>query len=283
MNSTAQDSPPDVLYHYTSQSGLLGILQDECVWATKIHYLNDHSEFQLALDMATAVLEDLLASDTDQTRKRRIECLLNNLPSIRLLNVCVASFSADGDSLSQWRAYSKDVGGYAIGFDSAALLAKAREQGFALVRCEYDEEKQRALVRRLVEESLSQDFNMVPGYEDPERPRTFVVLKTGGDFTENLAKLAPLIKNRAFQEEKEWRLVSTRGITNERLSFRPGRSMLTPYFRFLLGSEVSNYLRSIVVGPTPHLELAEMATKSLMSQWPSRVKVESSKAPYRNW
>jgi hypothetical protein len=74
---------------------------------------------------------------------------------------------------------------------------------------------------------------------ESERTRTIVVLKTGGDFTENLARLAPIIKNKAFQEEKEWRLVSTRGINNERLSFRTGRSMLTPYFKFSLGSETT--------------------------------------------
>jgi hypothetical protein len=105
----------------------------------------------------------MLAAETDGSRQRKIECLLNNLPSIRLLNICVASFSADGDSLNQWRAYSKDIGGYAVGFDSTALLARAEEQGFALLRCEYEEDRQRMLVRQLVEESLSQDFNMVPG------------------------------------------------------------------------------------------------------------------------
>ncbi len=110
-----------------------------------------------------------------------------------------------------------------------------------------------------------------------------MVLKTGGDFTENLAKLAPLIKSSAFQEEKEWRLVSTQGITNERLSFRPSRSMLTPYFKFLLGRERESYLRSVVVGPTPHQELAEMATRNLLSRSLGRIEVKSSKAPYRNW
>lgn len=32
---------PTVLYHYTSQVGLLGILQKKELWATQIQYLND--------------------------------------------------------------------------------------------------------------------------------------------------------------------------------------------------------------------------------------------------
>ena len=35
---------PELLYHYTTQKGLLGILKDKCIWATHIRYLNDTSE-----------------------------------------------------------------------------------------------------------------------------------------------------------------------------------------------------------------------------------------------
>lgn len=35
---------PELLYHYTTQEGLLGILKDRCIWATHIRYLNDTSE-----------------------------------------------------------------------------------------------------------------------------------------------------------------------------------------------------------------------------------------------
>ena len=41
---------PEYLYHYTSQKGILGILQTNKLWMTNILYLNDSSEFTYTLD-----------------------------------------------------------------------------------------------------------------------------------------------------------------------------------------------------------------------------------------
>jgi hypothetical protein len=39
-----EQAKPELLYHYTTQHGLLGILKQKCIWATHIRYLNDTSE-----------------------------------------------------------------------------------------------------------------------------------------------------------------------------------------------------------------------------------------------
>ncbi len=41
----ASDSAPELLYHYTSQKGLDGILSNANIWATDIRSLNDWTEF----------------------------------------------------------------------------------------------------------------------------------------------------------------------------------------------------------------------------------------------
>lgn len=46
-----QRTPPSVLYHYTTQQGLLGIISDKEIWATHTQYLNDAREFRHALDI----------------------------------------------------------------------------------------------------------------------------------------------------------------------------------------------------------------------------------------
>ena len=43
--------PASFLYHYTSQRGLLGILENKKIWATNIHYLNDSAELYHAIDV----------------------------------------------------------------------------------------------------------------------------------------------------------------------------------------------------------------------------------------
>ena len=44
--------PPEILYHYTTQEGLLGIIKDKVIWATHTQYLNDQAEFSYALRLA---------------------------------------------------------------------------------------------------------------------------------------------------------------------------------------------------------------------------------------
>lgn len=276
------DSLPEVLFHYTTQPGFLGIVKTHTLWAGKIHYLNDHTEYELALQMAKDILLEL-RPNADAERQVRIDCLLRNIPRINLLNVCVASLTAEPDILSQWRGYSKEAGGYAIGFRSEALLATCTAQGYALKQCVYDGTRQRRMVVDLVERSLAQDFNTKEGYVDRANPYTVVVLPTGGDFAYELARLAPLIKSAAFMEEREWRLISTTPLQNRQLKFRPGASMIIPYHEFDLGKETANYISSVTLGPTPHQELAKAATNAVLSCSHANVRVTCSKIPFRNW
>lgn len=277
-------SLPEVLYHYTTQAGLLGILQSDSLWATKIHYLNDASEYQLALSLASEILQGLLKGERNTKKRRKVQCLLENLHTIEHLNVCVGSLSAQRDLLSQWRAYASQPGSYALGFHSNQIRDVTSTQDFELVECVYDAAEQRRLVEELVLKSLSVDFNTVPSRIDSSRPRTAVALRTGGDFAFNFARLAPIIKGHAFHQEAEWRLISTKGVDVRRMSFRPGQSMLTPYIPICLGTE-KTYLESVTVGPTPHEQLARLSTQSLLAHWniAQLIQVHLSEASYRNW
>lgn len=49
----------ETLYHYTTTDDLLGILQEKVLWATKIQYLNDASEFTEPILIAENLLRQL--------------------------------------------------------------------------------------------------------------------------------------------------------------------------------------------------------------------------------
>lgn len=276
--------PPDELYHYTSQPGLLGILNSDALWASKIHYLNDSTEFRIALDLAKEVLNERLEQEVDARNREKIECLLGNIPTIQKINICVVSLSQKRDLLSQWRAYGGSVGGLSIGFKSSNLMARASKQGFYLVRCVYDQSKQRQIISELIDECLAVEFNTIPTKVDPNFPRTIFVLHTGGDFTRKLAATAPILKHPSFEEEDEWRLISEKGLNLSSLSFRPGGSMLTPYFDFQLGDK-RDYLGSITVGPNPHPDLANDAVQMLLGKYgiANETKIFETGIPFRNW
>ena len=59
------ESPDKILYHYTSQKGVLGILDSQEIWATNILYLNDHSEYLYAMEMVSSFLIDSLDQEPD--------------------------------------------------------------------------------------------------------------------------------------------------------------------------------------------------------------------------
>jgi hypothetical protein len=42
--------PPGILYHYTTQTGLLGIITSGEIWASHTQYLNDVREFPHAIE-----------------------------------------------------------------------------------------------------------------------------------------------------------------------------------------------------------------------------------------
>jgi len=278
------ETPPETLYHYTNQTGLMGILESNSLWATKIHYLNDAQEFKLAIDLASPILERMFQHQTVSKNREKVRCLIQNLQTIKQLNVCVCSFSAERDLLSQWRAYASG-GGYSIGFKTDAVRTKAASQDYSLVKCIYDRIQQRDLVEELISTSLKDDFNITPSKRDSKRPDTIILLPTGGQFSRRFAQLAPLLKNRAFHEEAEWRVVSNGGINSKILRFRPGRSMLLPYGVLKMGNRKGSYLASVTVGPGPHAELAKSAVSMLMSRWRGArgVKIVSSAASYRSW
>ena len=52
-----REKPPRELFHYTNQEGLLGILGNNEIWASKIQYLNDSTELGLALAIAERLLK----------------------------------------------------------------------------------------------------------------------------------------------------------------------------------------------------------------------------------
>lgn len=47
----------EILYHYTDQNGLCGIIVSKKVWATNIYYLNDSEEFKAAADLAVMLID----------------------------------------------------------------------------------------------------------------------------------------------------------------------------------------------------------------------------------
>jgi hypothetical protein len=99
---------PDVLYLYTTQNGFLGIIQSRTIWATDMRYLNDKREYLVALELLMDRVSKLEESSQAESPPSNFLAKVHQ----RLANIWgwpffVASFSEDGDLLSQWRGYGQ--------------------------------------------------------------------------------------------------------------------------------------------------------------------------------
>jgi hypothetical protein len=268
--------PPETIYHYTTQKGILGIIQNREMWATQVHFLNDKNEIHLTFELLKNELENLIAkADATSNRYRLLKEINDFLNVMDQGHICISSFCEASDLLSQWRGYGNLGKGYAIGFNLTELTRIAKKHNFVLWPCVYDVSLQRELVKYMIE-LWCQSFSGI-------RLSEKTMLKK---IDTDICQLAPIIKDPSFSEEKEWRLVSSMvEIASPRFAFREGEYALIPYYNFpIVDKEKQNCISKIVIGPSPHMDLAQNSLKTFLeSQKLECVSIETSKIPFRNW
>jgi hypothetical protein len=296
-------TPKNPLFHYTSQIGFLGIVQTKSIWATDIRYLNDEEEFLYAMNLIRGELKGLWAkieegyfSDSKQERihaelaYRLMDDALSDPVMPEEYHIFVCSFSEKGDLLSQWRAYCPKANGFSLAFEYNQLKAQMKKQGFWLSKCLYKLEDQRNLIWQLLKGlaiKLLDNWNIIADMikNRPAELEDFV-FRIEYEFIEGMFHMCPVLKNPAFAEEHEWRLISTPIPTNHsQVRFREGKSMIIPYFEFRLSEEDHNLtFHTVNIGPTPHRQLSSISTKNFLSANGVKTKqLNQTTIPYREW
>src|ERR1017187_3619889 len=274
---------PSMLYHYTSGIGLIGVLTSRCIWATSIRFLNDSREYDLAVDMIRTSIQARLQNVRSRYEEALYRVLEQNVDRRDTADVYVSSFSKNPDQLSQWRAYCPPTGGYAIGFSGKSLATTviSYEDRF-LAKCMYDQSAQQEVIEDLIcaieaAAEKSRRSGLAPDRVYRESYKLLGRL---------LPLAAPILKDPSFREEEEWRLLCLGSSFADILPrFRMGHSTLVPYFEHSIAAEKgASPITGVVIGPTPHPELASEAVQSLMSsRGVQSVASRTSIIPYRAW
>ena len=278
---------PELLYHYTNTSGLLGLVQNQDFWATDARYLNDSSEVSYASAVTQNYAERLMLDLVMKAAKDRQEEVENALDPLRYKELerigylakglregqeigyhpHVVSFSANGDQLSQWRGYGHGTEGYALGF-SRNLLDRtvAEKPDLSLLRVTYGIDE--PTWERLRDDIWGYAFNG----------------KDAADsyFKKTLLPLLASIKDPGFREEKEWRLLSIE-LDPAKPRFRVNETgMLIPYVEI---PWPTSSLREIKLGPGINTELRKTAVQELLFRSlksdAMQVKITTSEIPFR--
>ena len=260
-------TPQGTLYHYTTFSGLMGIVKSGVLWASDIRYMNDSAELKHTANLIRAEISHRIANSHPQPDllNRFLDWITRRITNGHM--VFAASFRSHGNLLSQWRGYSRIGKGVSLGFNAGTLQACADAQGFEFGKCIYDPEMQQQLIVKVVDAVEALYHQSRPSDEEtPEASYQKVFDRIESD----LLRVAAILKHPAFQEEDEWRLVSP-AITDylsAPVNFREGSSMLVPFFEFRLTRDTSPAiaLDHIYLGPTPNIDISMNSLTLFLNQ-----------------
>ena len=280
MNPT-ENGIPTILYHYTPPPGALGIFSSRSVWATKVQFLSDAKEFKEAVGVARWHFGNKKKHAASEQLRTMCDLLGDAVERVEQINVFVFSMSEQQNVLSQWRAYCPH-GGFAVGFNVSELVEVAEQHGFHLARCAYNIQEHRRLLAPVIDHAIAaaeRELAERPGPLEEVRERIIA------PFFEAFVNVAPLVKNSAFEEEKEWRLISAPIASNSpEIKYRATPSLIVPYYDLPLLRPDNTMVKceNIVMGPGLHRELMSQAISLLVSRdgirWGG---IEYSQIPYR--
>lgn len=203
------------IYHYTSIIGLNGIINSRSVWASDCRYLNDRKELVHAINLFISRIE-----------KRFNEALSLALDWYSYSQAhCVFSLSRSPRVLSQWRSYGDDGRGAAIGFYPKYLPGIGKSA--LLVECIYHDHD--SFIDEVYEASKKDIEALQQMFFDSDGAIN-LFWKRIEDNPLPLAKLyAELlrVKNEAFQEEQEVRLVLS--VPSAKVKTRVAEGLIVPY------------------------------------------------------
>ena len=271
---TAENDATGLLYHHTSEEGLLGIVENDNIRATHVRFLNDYTEFRQAfkeeyVGALTDAFREGLPEDLDGTARRVVEGMLSERNRSPILGIIegptstyeafVCSFTAlpqsggdPGDRLSQWRGYSHGSQGFSLGFDKTLLEKQIQFDNAhakaGILECIYEDKEKvrffqdmgRTASARFME--LTRSNKPVPSTFQTAMPNPTEEYKKGCYyFLQSLSKAtaefhtkAAQIKDSGFREECEWRIV-----------LQGRRDALSPVVKFRKGQ----------FGQTPFIEI----------------------------
>ena len=254
-----------ILYHYCSNEAFLSILRTHELRLSDLSLSND----QLEGKWIPKLLKEHWAKQG--LYPLEYERLITHVDS--LIDTFVAGgfcLSEEGDLLSQWRGYADNGAGVSVGFE-ASYLEKIRgepDQPFLveLRQVVYDNEGQEHIIAPFLQE-ISKAI-AAGALRDPEgtllTPTTDgdreTIKKAFGALIVTFINMVPqlyVLKNPAFCEEREWRLLSHILRGTEKIFADPPVYMdffakpdrIVPFHRILLPKRDECQIARVVLGP----------------------------------
>lgn len=259
--------------HYTSQTGLMGIISSEKIWATNIKFLNDEQECQHAIglikEIVTTTTSKLPPEHPSHTVYKEyvseLEDGLDLIDDYLTKHVFTFSLSQEEDLLSQWRGYCPEDNGFCLVFNIEEIFKqiksefdkneKHRFDDVHLIACIYKKEDKEKRIKEVLNRYWSR-YSSASDKTDKESILTDLLLE--------IQLFASYFKHPSFSEEKEKRLIviSNYDVASD-IMFREGRFSLIPYIELPISRRSIN---RICIGPTMNKELSKRALDPFLNK-----------------
>lgn len=237
------------LFHYTSLTGLEGILETGEIWATNIRYLNDSSEYRHGIQLARDIAQEL-SDKSHGEDKAFYEAILDILRfkyGDYVLDMYVASFCENKDELSLWRGYCLS-GGYSFGYDWRNNV----NEELLIAPCMYRNEDKKDLIIEDLEICRTHDIGTIREelrrHGHDVRADTTEAQIRAINFALSLIFYTAALKHEGFRDEREWRVMCIPH-SQEDVRYRKRGNMMIPYIPINLCDENRLNVPRIIVGP----------------------------------
>lgn len=303
-----------IIYHYTTQTGVTGVLSREYgkadnkikLWFTRADFLNDSSEGTDIERIYNTVIKEMKDEASLSNKQYQRLGMLNFSAPITFFSVTdneihtikshtvesdvyICSFSNAMDELDLWRYYSKGNIGYCLEFLKYSLESNMNhdpfnDSNFPMCKVKwldviYDDKEKKKYIRELILHNLS-IFN------GEDETSLYNLLKST-EYELNLQKYA--FKHPCFASEEEVRCIITvpketiKGVSNPPVTIkeRVGYGEIIPYIEWEYDISA---LRSIMVSPmAPEgaVTAAQQYVDKFMDGAYGGVIVEKSKLPVK--
>lgn len=214
------------LYQYRNLDGFWSIIKNDCIWARNIRFSNDEQERKQGIE----ILKEFYKTSNTETINEQNDYYM----------IC---FCKEDDILSQWRGYAPD-GGVSMCFEINNQLPFkiiANEDELDIVskphKVIYLDKNDKTECELIFNELFANENRTSPS-NDPK---------------ENILSLIPYLKDKGFDEEKEWRIIINdkfNGIDPLKLkkfiNFQKLDHLELPYIKIKTGNSIFDNKQSVV-------------------------------------
>ena len=289
IDTLESQEPPEIIYHYTNDVGLKGILETGQLWLSDIFSLNDATELSHGFSHAVSRL-----NAKAHTGPRESHLFAKNFSALLeggmqgTAHYFVCSLSSDGDDLGQWRAYADNGRGYAIGFDARALEGLfTRRNGVPIPNnstfpVTYNDATLADIQHQMIDNMF--DLISLPQGKDMDHASIIAYMTELSVYLSvNVLRIALFFKHEAYRNESEYRFLEIHKADEPPEVKRRSRSYdLVKYTEFDWKRSQAGTLKHIVVGPAADRMKAErFATDCMDACHLGSVDLGYSEIPYR--